>query len=149
MTKNKFYYVMFFVMLIVGIYINPMNVLAYRFNDFYISLTLIYGGLFMASNMLWAHEIVHLLTINHFNITIFFVGLILSICISTLLLRRQLFVDDRQWLKRMISHHSTALTTSNNIYSKTNNTAVKELAKKIIITQEEEITLMKKILSSL
>ena len=45
MTKIKFYYVMFFVMLIVGIYINPMNVLAYRFNDFYISLTLIYGGL--------------------------------------------------------------------------------------------------------
>lgn len=103
----------------------------------------------MASNMLWAHEIVHLLTISHFNITIFFVGLILSICISTLLLRRQLFVDDRQWLKRMISHHSTALTTSNNIYSKTNNTAVKELAKKIIITQEEEITYMKQILSSL
>ena len=149
MIKNSFYYVMFFVMLIIGIYINPMNVLAYRFNDFYLSLTLIYGGLFMASNMLWAHEIIHLLTMNHFNSTIFFVGLILSICISILLLRGQLFVDDRQWLKRMISHHSTALTTSNNIYRKTDNTAVKELAKKIITTQEEEIPYMKQILSSL
>ena len=35
-------------------------------------------------------------------------------------MRKQLLVDDKQWLKRMSSHHSTALTTSHKIYNRTN-----------------------------
>ena len=46
----------------------------------------------------------------------------------------------------MISHHSTALTTSHKIYNKTNNTKLKKLAKEIIYTQEKEIKLMKSML---
>ena len=57
-----------------------------------------------------------------------------------------LFVNDKQWLLRMISHHSTALTTSHNIYNKTKNPKLKQLAKEIIGTQEKEITLMKSML---
>ena len=71
---------------------------------------------------------------------------ILSNIISVLLLQQQLFVDDKQWLKRMISHHSTALTTSHKIYNKTSNHELKKLAKDIIITQEREIQLMKSML---
>ena len=63
--------------------------------------------------------------------------------ISILLLRNQLFVNDKEWLKRMISHHSTALTTSHKIYKKTNNSKLKDLSKNIIDTQEKEIQLMK------
>ena len=77
---------------------------------------------------------------------IFSIGIILSIIISVLLLRQQLFVDDKQWLKRMISHHSTALTTSYKIYNKTNNPKLKNLAKEIIDSQEKEIQLMKSML---
>ena len=55
----KRHFIMFVVMVIVGMLFNPMNILAYRFRDLYISLTLFYGGLLMASNMIWAHEIVH------------------------------------------------------------------------------------------
>ena len=69
----------------------------------------------MASNMIWAHELVHFLNMGHFNSLAFYIGIILSISVSILLLRKQLLVDDKQWLKRMISHHSTALTTSNKI----------------------------------
>lgn len=138
--------IMFIVMVIVGMLFNPMNVLAYRLSDLYPSLTLFYGGLLMASNMIWAHEIVHLLSIRHFNKVRFFSGVLLSVTISILLLRNQLFVDDKQWLKRMVSHHSTALTTSHKIYSKTNNPELKKLAKDIIETQEREITLMKSML---
>ena len=138
--------IMFIVMVIIGMLFNPMNILAYRFSDLYISQTLFYGGLLMASNMMWAHEIVHYLSMAHFNIFVFFIGIILSISISIILLRRQLFVDDKQWLKRMISHHSTALTTSHKIYKKTNNLKVKKLAKEIIDTQENEIELMKSML---
>ena len=123
-----------------------MNILAYKFSDLYLSLTLFYGGLLMASNMIWAHEIIHYLSMGHFNMLVFCVGIILSIGISILLLRQQLLVDDTQWLKRMIPHHSTALTTTHQIYNRTNNPQIKELAKEIIDTQEKEIQVMKSML---
>ena len=135
-------FIMFFVMVIIGMIFNPMNILAYRLSDLYISQTLFYGGLLMASNMIWAHEIVHYLSMGFFNKFVFSVGIILSFLVS-MLLRQQLFVDDKQWLRRMISHHSTALTTSHKIYNKTSNTELKNLAKDIIETQENEIILMK------
>ena len=137
--------IMFIVMVIIGMLFNPMNILAYRFSDLYISQTLFYGGLLMASNMIWAHEIVHYLSMGHFNMLVLSVGIILSIVVS-LLLRQQLLVDDKQWLRRMIPHHSTALTTSHKIYNRTNNPKIKELAKEIIDTQEKEIQLMKSML---
>ena len=138
--------IMFIIMVIIGMMFNPMNILAYRFSDLYVSQTLFYGGLLMASNMMWAHEIVHYLSMGHFNMLVFSVGIILSISVSILLLRQQLLVDDKQWLRRMISHHSTALTTSHKIYNKTNNSEVKKLATGIIDTQEKEIQLMKSML---
>ena len=138
--------IMFIVMVIIGMLFNPMNILAYRFSDLYISQTLFYGGLLMASNMMWAHEIVHYLSMGHFNMLVFSIGIILSISVSILLLRQQLLVDDKQWLRRMISHHSTALTTSHKIYNKTINPKLKKLAKEIIDTQEKEIQLMKSML---
>ena len=140
------HFIMFIVMVIVGMLFNPMNILAYRFTDLYISVTLFYSGLLMASNMIWAHEIVHYLAMGHFNVIVFTVGIMLSVSISILLLREQLMIDDKQWLKRMIPHHSTALTTSHNIYNKTTNPKIKILAKEIIDTQEREIQLMKSML---
>ena len=138
--------IMFIVMVIVGMLFNPMNILAYRLSDLYISQTLFYGGLLMASNMIWSHEIVHLLSMGHLNINIFLIGLILSISISVWLLRSQFLINDKQWLRRMIPHHSTALTTTHNIYNRTTNPQIKELAKEIIDTQEKEIQLMKSML---
>ena len=136
----------FITMVIVGILFNPMNILAYRFNDLYLSTTLFYGGLLMASNMIWAHEIVHYFTMSHFNIYVFMAGIILSVGISIFLLRNQFLVNDKQWLKRMISHHSTALTTSHNILKISNNNEIKKLAKDIINIQEKEIKIMKSML---
>lgn len=138
--------IQFIIMTIVGIAFNPMNALAYKLNDLYLSLTLIYGGLLMAANMIWAHQIIHYLSMGHFNKTLFFIGIFLSIAITIILLRKQLFVNDEQWLKRMISHHSTALTTSHKIYNRTTNQKVKKLANDIIETQEREIKLMKDLL---
>ena len=142
----KIQIVQFIVMIIIGVLFNPMNMLAFRTNDLYLSLTLFYGGLLMAANMLWAHEIIHYLTVGHFNKYIFLIGIGSSILITVGLLRKQLLVDDKQWLKRMISHHSTALTTSHKIYNRTNNLKLKKLAKEIIETQEREIQLMKSML---
>ena len=138
--------IMFIIMVCTGMAFNPMNVLAYRISDLYISLTLFYGGLLMASNMIWAHEIYHYFAMGHFSKTTFLIGICMSIFVTYGLLRNQLYVDDKQWLKRMISHHSTALTTSENIYKKTNDPNIKKLAHEIIETQEREIKLMKSLI---
>jgi hypothetical protein len=133
-------------MVVTGMLFNPMNILTYRFTDLYLSFTLFYGGLLMASNMIWAHEIIHYLSMGHFDMLAFSAGIILSLVISILLLRQQLLVDDKQWLRRMIPHHSTALTTTHIIYNRTSNPKIKDLAKEIIDTQEKEIQLMKSLL---
>ena len=142
--------IMFIVMVIIGMLFNPMNILAYRFSDLYISQTLFYGGLLMASNMMWAHEIVHYLSMGHFNILVFSVGIILSISVSILLLRQQLLVDDKQWLKRMIPHHSTALTTTTKLLENNDNfkdnPKLYRLAKDIVYNQKREIIFMKSML---
>ena len=139
--------VQFIIMIIIGMAFNPMNILAYRVGDLYLSLTLFYGGLLMASNMMWAHELVHYFSMGHFNINVFLIGILLSIFVAFLLLRQQFLVNDRQWIRRMISHHSTALTTSHNIFNKTNDNRIKNLARGIIETQENEITFMKRFLN--
>ena len=135
--------IQFLIMIIVGMLFNPMSMLAYDINHLYNSKTLFYGGLLMASNMIWAHEIVHVIAMGKMNYKLFIFGILLSIAITIFLLRKQFIVDDKQWLKRMISHHSTALTTSHNIYKKTNDPRIKKLSKEIIDTQEREISEMK------
>ena len=139
----KYQLVMFVVMVVVGVCFNPMNILAYRFSDLYLSHTLVYGGILMASNMIWAHELVHLIAMKQCNYTVLGIGVVLSLCVSVFLLRSQWMINDAQWLRRMISHHSTALTTSHNIYKHTKDPKVKKLAKEIIDTQEREISQMK------
>ena len=147
MQSNSFHFLInFVVMVIVGMAFNPMNVLAYRLSDLYVSLTLFYGGLLMAANMIWSHEIIHYLTSGTINKTVFYFGIALSLIIAVFLLRGQYKVSDNQWLKRMISHHSTALTTSNKILERSNNYKLVELAKQIIDTQEKEIKMMKELI---
>lgn len=139
--------ILFIVMFFVGLLLNPMNILAYRLSDLYLSITLIYSALFMASNMLWSHQIVHYLSMGHFNSRIFILGICLSL-LFVILLRSQLFVNDENWLKRMITHHSTALTTTKQLLSKKReNDNIFRLAKDIITTQEIEILTMKNFLS--
>ena len=141
--------ILFIVMFIVGITVNPMNMLAYSVSDIYLSLTLIYSGLLMASNMIWSHQIVHYLSMGHFNTTIFAIGVLLSV-VCVFLLRKQLFVTSDQWLKRMIGHHSTALTTTTQLLQNDDNfiydSYLFTLAKNIVYEQEREILLMKNML---
>lgn len=146
MNPLKHQSIQFIIMIIVGVLFNPMNVLAYRLNDLYLSLTLFYGGVLMASNMVWAHELVHLLAHRKCNWIVFSIGVLMSVGVTIFLLRKQFMVNDREWLKRMISHHSTALTTSHKIVERTENEEVRRLAEEIIDTQEREIKLMKSLL---
>lgn len=60
--------------------------------------------------------------------------------------RSRKFIDDKQYLKEMIEHHSMALFTSQDILTKTNDYSVTKLAKNIIQTQQDEINEMQEIL---
>jgi hypothetical protein len=102
----------------------------------------------MASNMIWSHQIVNYYTMGHFSSKIFIIGIILSL-FSVFLLRYQIFVGENNWLRRMIGHHSTALTTTNRLLDNrkyVNKDNIYRLAKDIVFTQENEIATMKNFL---
>jgi len=65
------------------------------------------------------------------------------------LYRIQFGIDDNNYIKEMIEHHSMALLTSKNILSKTKNQAVNNIATKIVLTQEKEIEDMRYLLKSI
>ncbi|MDT2704269.1 DUF305 domain-containing protein [Enterococcus dongliensis] len=77
------------------------------------------------------------------NITILFVSIFLFFG-SLFMVRSQTAVNDADWMKAMIPHHSIAILTSKR--ANLTNPEVKELAKRIIDTQEKEIKEMKKML---
>ncbi len=137
---------MFFGSIFIGIFFNGMNILAHRLSDIYISKTLIYIALLMASNMCILEILMYYYhtTYNKINFMILF---IMFSVIMIIMLRKQYFINDNDYLKRMISHHSTALTTSYKIKEKTKNDKVKKLANDIIITQLKEIKIMKQLLN--
>lgn len=65
----------------------------------------------------------------------------------TFLYRKQVAIDDKMYVRGMIEHHSMALLTSKRILEKTDNYDVAKLAKNIIQKQEDEIAVMREILT--
>lgn len=63
------------------------------------------------------------------------------------LLRTQTPINDVQWMKAMIPHHSSAIMTSSNAHFE--DEEVKKLAKDIIVAQEKEIQQMKEMIQRL
>lgn len=133
---------MFFGSLIIGIFFNAMNFLAYDISHLYFSTTLFYSALLMASLMCILEVLMYYSHTKELNINMLILFIFMSAALI-MMLRQQTFVSDDQWLKRMIPHHSTALTTSHKIKEKTKNRQIKRLATSIIEAQEREIKLMK------
>jgi len=137
---------MFFGSIFIGVFINAMNILANKFDDLYFSApTLIYSALFMASNMCILEILMYYDMHKEFKLYLFICFVLFSF-FCVFLLRQQIGVNDNGYLKRMISHHSTAITTSKEILKKTNSIQVAKIAKDIISTQIKEINLMKNLL---
>lgn len=137
---------MFFGSIFIGVFLNAMNILANKFDDLYFSApTLIYSALLMASNMCILEILMYYDMHKDFKLYLFVFFILFSL-FCVFLLRQQIGVNDNGYLKRMISHHSTAITTSKEILKKTNNIQVAKLAQNIISTQLQEIKLMKSLL---
>jgi len=144
----KYYLIFCIVMFLISFSVDSMNMMVYSLNDLYISKSLIISSLFMTSNMLWGHQIVHYLSKGHLNKSVLFIGLLLS-TVLFYIMRTQMFIKPNDWLKEMIPHHSIALTTTTQLL-KNNDISTKsdiyKLASTILTTQQNEIITMKNML---
>lgn len=102
----------------------------------------LYMALIMGSLMGVINEIIMLYN-NYTHSTL---GLIVWISVSIgliLMLRKQVFVSDNEYLKSMIEHHDSAVFMSEEILRKSNDVELKDFAQQIIDTQQKEIEYMR------
>ena len=75
-----------------------------------------------------------------------YLWVIILLATTIYLYRKQIAVNDKQYLEGMIEHHSMALHTSEEILNKTDDYNITKLAKNIIQTQTDEIKGMRELL---
>ena len=94
-------------------------------------------GLFMVLIEVMTHDHqYHVLSLNWYAI------LFALLALFTYLYRKQIAVNDKQYLEGMIEHHSMALFMSDEILKKTDSYDIAKLAKNIIQTQNDELKIM-------
>ena len=146
MTEPKEIMIMLLIMFIAGL-LSTMNIWVDKISDMRFHMNDVYMALLMCG---WS---LVLMGIYYININIFTIGIIIT-AIIIYCIRKQIFIDDIQYLKGMIPHHSMAVLMSKQILEKANNnynnntetklmSKIKKLASHIINTQEDEIKLMK------
>ena len=98
-------------------------------------------GLFMVLIEVMMHDHqYHVLSLNWYAI------LFALLAMFTYLYRKQIAVNDKQYLEGMIEHHSMAVFMSEEILKKTDNYDIAKLAKNIIQTQNDELRFMNNLL---
>ena len=127
------YYVMPFIM------VNNIEYITNNIGKLYISIIM---GLFMILLEIMMHDYqYHVFSIKYYLL------LVILLCVFMYLYKKQIYINDKEYLKGMLEHHSMALLTSEEILKKTDNYNVSKLAKNIIQKQEDEIRDMKEILN--
>ena len=106
------------------------------------------GKIYMCVIMGLFMVFIDILLSDKFNGQLF--GLITGLILVFIYLYRiQFGIDDKNYLREMIEHHSMALLTSKQILEKTKNSAVNNFATKILVNQEQEIADMRYLLKSI
>lgn len=113
-----------------------------KFDHIYFSLTRVYMALLMVSPMaLMMLGFMGKMYANKKLNSIIYGSAIFVFFLSLLFLRTQVGIGDRQYMKAMIPHHSSAILTSKN--ASIHDPEVKDLSRQIIDSQEKEISQMK------
>jgi hypothetical protein len=120
-------------------------VMVYRLQDIENSIGKIYISMIMGVLMCIGEILMYDIHNYMFNLYYycFFIGILFIIFI---LYKKQVGVNDNNYLKEMIEHHSMAILTSNEIINKTKNPDIKKFAENIVETQTKEIDDMREIL---
>lgn len=143
MDMSKSMSKMFIISIIAGL-LSTMNLWVIDINHVKLHLNDFYMVLLMAGWMLFFDSIINHKNMENTNLSL--IISILIIMISIYSIRNQFLVNDEQYLKGMIPHHSMAILMSEKILLKTKNPEIKKLAKNIIYGQKNEITLMNNLL---
>jgi Ca2+/Na+ antiporter len=120
------------------IMVNKMSYITNNIGKAYLATIM---GLFMVLIEVMMHDHQYnVLSINWYTI------LLALLALFTYLYRKQIAINDKQYLEDMIEHHSMAVFQSEEIIKKTDNYDVTKLAKNIIQTQNDELRYMTNLL---
>ena len=146
MTEPKEIIIMMIMMFISGL-LSSMNNWVDKISDIQFHINDIYMSLLMCG---WS---LILMGIYYIHYKILIIGIIVTFIIMYCI-RNQLFIDETQYLKGIIPHHSMAVLMSKKLIEKENKTntfnlipLVKKFINNIIDTQNNEIKFMKNILN--
>lgn len=135
-------------LMVVFSYLVMSNVMLTFKNNIYNHVNKAYMALLMGGLMGMIHYIIMIWN-GHRSKQMWY-GLIIWTIISLvfiILIRKQVMVTDKQFLKGMSEHHDMALLMSAEIKKKTNDEQLKRFADNIILTQQGEINWMEQKLS--
>lgn len=119
-----------------------MYVMVYKFTDVYPSLNQLYMAGIMTTSMLVLEMVFMGSMYKNRNIIL---GISMAITVFLfILIRNQTGINNKQFLKSMISHHSGAILMCKN--APINDPEIEQLCQKIIPAQQSEIDQMKQIL---
>lgn len=144
MDDNMMILMMIIASFIAG-YLSTMNIWAVNIKHVRWQLNDVYMVALMSA---WMIVMSYLLMRNHMiNSTTVFIIAILLIIVIIYAIRKQVFINDKQFLNGMIPHHSMAILMARRIKEKTKDPRVMNLANQIIKSQTDEINLMTNILN--
>ena len=105
-----------------------------------------YMSLIMAVFMVFLEVIMHDYQYHVLSLNLYMI-ILSSLALLVYLYKKQIAINDKQYLEGMIEHHSMALLTSEEILKKTDNYEISKLAKNIIQQQQDEIKTMRELLN--
>jgi hypothetical protein len=131
----------------IGMFLFQYFISSYIMSNSLENITNSMGKIYMCTIMALFMVLLDML-MNKTHIQHIFIVLLL-IFLTIYLYKIQFGVDDKNYIREMIEHHSMALLTSKKILEKTKNPAVINFATKIVVTQENEIEDMRYLLKSI
>jgi len=114
------------------------------YNNITFSLGKFYMSVIMALTMGILEVLMYDIHMQLISIS-YYLSLFFGLSLFIYLYRNQMYIDDKEYLKEMVEHHSMAILTSEEILQKTKSERVKKLAENIIDVQEKEIEYMKQL----
>jgi len=135
--------------MIIGSFIIQFIVMSYIMTNSYKNITFSVGKFYMSVIMALLMGLLEVLMFDiHMRIISLYYYLILFFILSIFiyLYRNQIYIEDKDYLKEMIEHHSMAVLTSDEILQKTQSERIKKLAETILTTQEKEIEYMRQLI---